>query len=69
MAKKKAGALVPIGKKIKQERLKKKMTLGQVSKETGLSTDTLKKIEAEDGARRPHRFSEPATGVQSIQSA
>jgi len=47
MAKKKAGALVPIGKKIKQARLKKKMTLGQVSKETGLSMDTLKKIEAE----------------------
>jgi quercetin dioxygenase-like cupin family protein len=48
MAKKKAGALTPIGKKIKRERLKRKMTLGDVSKESGLTVDTLKKIEAQE---------------------
>ena len=46
MAKKKAGALVPVGKKIKKERTRKKMTLDRVANETGLSTDYLKKIEA-----------------------
>ena len=46
MAKKKADALVPVGKKIKKERLKKKMSLDRVANETGLSTDYLKEIEA-----------------------
>lgn len=46
MAKKKANALEPIGKKIKKERLGKKMTLDLVANETGLSIDDLKKIEA-----------------------
>ena len=45
MAKKKANVLEPIGKKIKKERLKKKMTLDLVANETGLSIDELKKIE------------------------
>ena len=46
MATKKAGALVPVGKKIKKERVKKKMTLDRVANETGFSIDYLKKIEA-----------------------
>ncbi len=46
MAKKKAGAIVPVGKKIKKERVRKKMTLDRVVNETGLSIDYLKKIEA-----------------------
>ncbi len=46
MAKKKAGALVPVGKKIKKERTRKKMTLDRVANETGFSIDYLKKIEA-----------------------
>ncbi len=46
MAKKKAGAIVPVGKKIKKERNRKKMTLDRVANETGLSIDYLKKIEA-----------------------
>ncbi|MBU0988313.1 MAG: cupin domain-containing protein [Proteobacteria bacterium] len=46
MATKKAGALVPVGKKIKKERVKKKMTLDRVANETGFSIDYLKRIEA-----------------------
>ena len=46
MAKKKAGALVPVGKKIKKERVKKKMTLDRVANETGFSIEYLKRIEA-----------------------
>lgn len=46
MAKKKAGTLVPVGKKIKKERLRKKMPLERVANETGFSVDYLKKIEA-----------------------
>ena len=46
MAKKKAGALVPVGKKIKKKRTRKKMTLDRVANETGFSIDYLKKIEA-----------------------
>lgn len=46
MAKKKAGALVPVGKKIKKERLRKKMTLDRVANETGFSIDYLKSIES-----------------------
>ena len=46
MAKKKADALVPVGKKIRKERLTKKMSLDRVANETGLSIDYLKEIEA-----------------------
>jgi transcriptional regulator with XRE-family HTH domain len=46
MAKKKADALVPVGKKIRKERLKKKMSLDRVANETGFSIDYLKEIEA-----------------------
>ena len=46
MAKKQADALVPVGKKIRKERLKKKMSLDRVANETGFSIDYLKEIEA-----------------------
>ncbi len=46
MAKKKADALVPVGNKIRKERLKKKMSLDRVANETGFSIDYLKEIEA-----------------------
>lgn len=46
MAKKKSDAVVPVGKKIKKERLKKKMSLDRVANETGFSIDYLKQIEA-----------------------
>ena len=46
MAKKKADALVPVGKKIRNERLKKKISLDRVANETGFSIDYLKEIEA-----------------------
>jgi quercetin dioxygenase-like cupin family protein len=46
MAKKKADAVVPVGKKIKKERLKKKISLERVANETGFSIDDLKQIEA-----------------------
>jgi quercetin dioxygenase-like cupin family protein len=46
MAKKKADALVPVGKKIRKERLKKKKSLDRVANETGFSIDYLKEIEA-----------------------
>ena len=45
MAKKKAEAVAPVGKKIKKERLKKKMSLDRVANETGFSVDYLKKVE------------------------
>ena len=46
MAKKKADALVPVGKRIRKERLKKKMSLDRVANESGFSIDYLKEIEA-----------------------
>ena len=46
MAKKKADALVPVGKKIKKERTRKKMSLDYVANETGFSIEYLKMIEA-----------------------
>jgi transcriptional regulator with XRE-family HTH domain len=46
MAKKKADALVPVGKRIRKERLKKKMSLDRVANETGFSIGYLKEIEA-----------------------
>jgi quercetin dioxygenase-like cupin family protein len=46
MAVKKVGTVVPVGKKIKQERLKKKMSLDRVANETGFSIDYLKKVES-----------------------
>ena len=46
MAKRKADPLVPVGKKIKKERLRKKISLDRMANETGLSIDYLKKIEA-----------------------
>lgn len=46
MAVKKTGAIVPVGKKIKKERVRKKMTLDRVANETGFSIDYLKRIES-----------------------
>ena len=46
MTRKKAGALVPVGKKIKKIRLEKKISLDRVANETGCSIDSLKKIES-----------------------
>ena len=46
MARKKAEAVVPVGKKIKKERLKKKMSLDRVANETGFSIDYLKAVES-----------------------
>ncbi len=45
MPKKKADTIVPIGKKIKQIRTKKKVSLDYVANETGFSIDYLKKLE------------------------
>jgi transcriptional regulator with XRE-family HTH domain len=39
MAKKKVDAVVPVGKKIKKERLKKKMSLDRIANETGFSIE------------------------------
>jgi quercetin dioxygenase-like cupin family protein len=46
MPKKKSETISPIGKKIKKERLEKKMSLDNIANETGYATDYLKKIEA-----------------------
>lgn len=46
MPRKKKPAMTPVGKKIKQFRTQKKMSLENVANETGLSVDRLKKIEA-----------------------
>ncbi len=46
MAKKKADIPVPVGKKIKKERLRKKMSLDRVANETGFSLEYLKNLEA-----------------------
>jgi quercetin dioxygenase-like cupin family protein/DNA-binding Xre family transcriptional regulator len=46
MPRKKAGTLVPVGKRIKKVRLDKKITLNRVANETGCSIEYLKKIEA-----------------------
>jgi quercetin dioxygenase-like cupin family protein len=46
MAAKKAGSVVPVGKKIKQVRSKKKMSLDRVANETGFSIEYLKKVES-----------------------
>ena len=46
MAKKKEDAFVPVGKKIRRERIKKKMSLDRVANETGFTTDYLKEVEA-----------------------
>jgi quercetin dioxygenase-like cupin family protein len=46
MAGKKAGTVVPVGKKIKQERIKKKLSLDRVANETGFSIEYLKKVES-----------------------
>ena len=46
MAKKKTGESVPIGKKIKQARTKKKITLNNLANDTGFAIDFIKKIES-----------------------
>jgi len=46
MAKKKEDAFVPVGKKIRRERVKKKKSLDRVANETGFSIDYLKEVEA-----------------------
>ena len=46
MPRKKKPAITPVGKKIKQFRTQKKMTLENVANETGLSVERLKIIEA-----------------------
>jgi transcriptional regulator with XRE-family HTH domain len=51
MAKRKAPAPAPVGKKIKKVRTQKKMTLDQVANDTGCSIDYLKRVES--GAEIP----------------
>jgi len=46
MPKKKKDSLVPVGKRIKKERLAKKMTLDYMANETGYSKDYIKKVES-----------------------
>ena len=46
MAKKKEETFVPVGKKIKRERVKKKISLDRVANETGFSINYLKEVEA-----------------------
>ena len=46
MPRRKAGEPVPVGKKIKQARTKKKITLNNLANDTGFSVDFIKKIEA-----------------------
>jgi len=46
MPRKKKPAVTPVGKRIRQFRTQKKMTLENVANETGLSVERLKKIEA-----------------------
>ena len=46
MPRKKAGVLIPVGKRIRKIRLEKKISLDRVANETGCSIDTLKKIES-----------------------
>ena len=45
MPKKKTGANVPVGQRIKKARTEKKIALESVANDTGISTDNLKKIE------------------------
>ena len=45
MPKKKTGANVPVGQRIKKARTEKKIALESVANDTGISTDSLKKIE------------------------
>jgi quercetin dioxygenase-like cupin family protein len=51
MPRKKAGAHVPVGKRIRKIRLKKKISLDRIANETGCAIDSLKKIES--GAEIP----------------
>ncbi len=51
MSKIKSPAPIPVGKKIKTVRTRKKMTLGQVANDTGCSLDYLKQVES--GAEMP----------------
>ena len=46
MARKKTETVFPVGKKIRKERLKKKMSLDRVANETGFSIDYLKSVES-----------------------
>ena len=46
MPRKKTGANVPVGQRIKKARTEKKITLESVANDTGISTDNLKKIES-----------------------
>ncbi len=46
MAQKKTPSLVPVGKRIKQARQKKKVTYEALANETGFSVDYLKRVEA-----------------------
>jgi quercetin dioxygenase-like cupin family protein len=46
MPRKKAASLIPVGKKIKQARISKKVTFDILANETGFSIDYLKAIEA-----------------------
>jgi len=46
MARKKKDTLVPVGKKIKQLRTRKKVSLDYIANETGCAIDYLKKLEA-----------------------
>lgn len=46
MAPKKKESIVPVGKKIRQARLSKKLTLENLANETGFSTDYIKQVES-----------------------
>ena len=46
MAPKKKEAVVPVGKKIRQARLSKKLTLENLANETGFSTEYIKQVES-----------------------
>ncbi len=46
MPTKKAGSMVPVGKRIKQARQKKKMTYDTLANETGFSVEYIKQVEA-----------------------
>lgn len=52
MPRKKTDKLVPVGKKIKQVRVKKKVSYDTLANETGFSVDYLKQVEA--GKKIPH---------------
>ena len=64
MARKKAEVVAPVGKKIRKERLKKKMSLDRVANETGFSIDYLKAVES--GKQRKRRVADQSGGILQL---